>query len=103
MAVQLLRDSWSVRGKETGMTVKEELHELVEALPESELLTAQRFLRHLNIMAKDPVMKALMSAPLEDEVITEEEEAQVREAEEELARGEGIPLDVVIERMRQAS
>ena len=85
------------------MTVKEELHELVEALPESELLAAQRFLRHLNIMAKDPVMKALVSAPVEDEPITEEEEALVREAEEELARGEGIPLEVVIERLRQAS
>lgn len=71
------------------MTAKEKLLERVTRLSEAE---AEETLRLLDDR-EDPVMHLLDSAPLEDEEISAEEEAAVREAHEELAAGEPtIPL-----------
>ena len=72
------------------MTDKATLHQLVEELPESELLAAARFLAYLRDMA-DPVRRALLTAPRDDEPETDEERQAVQEAHEELARGDTIP------------
>ena len=64
------------------MTIKEELHRLVDELPDSESHAAKRFLEYLRNMG-DPVMRALMEAPEDDEPETEEERAAVTEAEED--------------------
>ena len=72
------------------MAPKATLHQLIEELPESELMTAERFLAYLRDMA-DPVRRALLTAPWDDEPETEEERQAVQEAREELARGETIP------------
>ncbi|HEX9870892.1 MAG TPA: hypothetical protein VGC99_20320 [Candidatus Tectomicrobia bacterium] len=72
------------------MTDKATLHQLIEELPESELLVAERFLAYLRDMA-DPVRRALLTAPWDDEPETEVERQAVQEAREEFARGETIP------------
>jgi len=67
---------------------------LIEELPESELLAAERFLAYLRDMV-DPVRRALLTAPWDDEPETEEERQAVQEAHHELARGDVYPLDEV--------
>jgi hypothetical protein len=76
------------------MTTKATLHQLIEELPESELLAAERFLAYLRDMA-DPVRRALLTAPWDDEPETAEERQAVQEARDELARGEVRPLEDV--------
>ena len=75
------------------MTIQEQLHHLVDELPESELHTAQRFLEYLRDLNLDPVLRAFSNAPEDDEPLTAEDEAAIREAEEEFARGKGIPWE----------
>lgn len=72
---------------------REKLHRLIDQLPESEMHTAERFLEYLRDSPTDPVLKAFMEAPLDDEPLTPEEEAAAKEAEEAAARGEVITLD----------
>jgi len=72
------------------MSDKAILHQLIEDLPESELVAAERFLAYPRDMA-DPVRRALLTAPWDDEPETEEERQAVQGAREELARGETIP------------
>jgi hypothetical protein len=67
---------------------KEHLHQLVDALPDSEIQTATRYLEYLQFAASDPVRRALMAAPLDDEPETPEEAAAVAEAYAAIARGE---------------
>ena len=76
------------------MTIKDELHRLVDELPSRELHGAKRYLEYLRNMG-DPVLKALMEAPEDDEPETEEERAAVAEAYQDLAAGRVIPLDDV--------
>ncbi len=76
------------------MTIKEDLHRLVDELPKKELPVAKRYLEYLRNMG-DPVLRALMEAPEDDEPETEEERAAVAEAYEDLAAGKVITLEDV--------
>jgi hypothetical protein len=76
------------------MSTRDSLHRLLDELPESELATAERFLHYLRATA-DPVLRALLEAPPDDEAETEEERQAVQEAREELARGEVRTLEEV--------
>ena len=76
------------------MPMRDTLHRLVDALPESELAVAERFLNYLRATA-DPVLRALLEAPLDDEPETEEERRAMQEAREELARGDVRTLEEV--------
>jgi hypothetical protein len=73
------------------MTVKEALHQLVDELPDSELLPARRFLEYLRQIGSDRVLRALLEAPADDEPLTAEDCAALDEAWQEFRRGEGIP------------
>lgn len=70
----------------TAPSIKQELHALVDALPESEVETARRVLNGLRAIA-DPLAWALENAPLDDEPVTAEEEAAVAEALADVAAG----------------
>lgn len=73
------------------MTVKERLHQLVEELPEGRAtLAAERALTHLRDLAEDPVLQTLMSAPLDDEPITDDEMAAIEEGLADLERGDVV-------------
>lgn len=78
------------------MTTRELLHEIVEKLPESELLTAARILTALE-QPVDPVQIALANAPLDDEPDDDDFDGGLTEARsgksishEELMRRLGI-------------
>ena len=76
------------------MSTRDSLHRLIDELPESELAAAERFLHYLRSTA-DPVLRALLEAPPDDEPETAEERQAVHEAREELARGEVRTLEEV--------
>lgn len=76
------------------MTAKEKLHRIVNALPESELTAAERYLEYL-AQSADPVALACELAPEDDEPVTDEDRAAIEEARAEIAAGRGIPFDQV--------
>ena len=85
------------------MTTAEELHRLVDELPEQEHHAARRFLEYLRDHSRDPVWQAFLNAPVDDEPLTDEDIAAIREGEEAIARGEVRPWeDVRAELLAQA-
>ena len=76
------------------MTIKEDLHRLVDELPKKELPVAKRYLEYLRNMG-DPVLRSFMEAPEE----TEEETAMIEEARQEYLRGEARPWEEVREEL----
>jgi hypothetical protein len=52
------------------MPTRDSLHRLIDELPESELEATGRFLHYLRVTA-DPVLRALLEAPPDDELDTE--------------------------------
>jgi predicted transcriptional regulator len=71
------------------------LHTLVDELPEPELAAAKRFLEYLRQQPSDSLRLALDAAPLDDEPVTEDDLAAIREGFEEQARGETVSHDEV--------
>ena len=68
------------------MTTRETLHKMVDLLPESEWEAARRVLEE-RLAKHDPVLRAFLNAPEDDEPESEEERAAVEEAYEELKAG----------------
>ena len=68
------------------MTTKEDLRRLVDQLSDSELVAARRLLEYLRDTG-DPVLRAFLEAPEDDELETEEERAAVAEGEEDFKAG----------------
>lgn len=81
------------------MTDRERLHALVDDLPEDEVRTTLRFVEHLQNPEDDPVLRALAEAPLDDEPLTEEDFAALREAEEDEVHGRLIPHEEIRRRV----
>jgi len=75
---------------EKDMTNKEALRRLVDELPPQELPAARRFLEYLRDRG-DPVLRAFLDAPEDDEPLSPEDEAAVAEAEEQLRQKAGVP------------
>lgn len=76
------------------MTTKERLHRLIDELPElpaSELEAVEVYLQRLG----DPVLRAFLDAPEDDELETEEERLAVEEARAAIVRGEVEPWSKV--------
>lgn len=68
---------------------KERLHRLVDQIPEGEVHTAERFLEYL-ANAGDPVWRALMNAPEDDEPLSAEDREALEEGRRALAEGHVI-------------
>lgn len=83
------------------METRQALHTLVDELPEPELPAAKRFLEYLR-QAADPLRLALDSAPLDDEPLTEEDLAAIREGFADRAQGETASHEEVKRLFRQA-
>jgi hypothetical protein len=77
------------------MTTKEWLHRLIDALPEPVLDKAEDLLRGLQERAADPLIRALATAPEDDEPETKEERAAVIEARAAAARGKVEPWEKI--------
>ncbi len=67
-------------------SIREELRMLVEHIPESDVPTARKILRALI----DPVELSLLTAPLDDEPLSEHEIAALEEADRRQQRGEPL-------------
>ena len=67
---------------------------LVDEMHESELETVETFVEFVHERG-DPVLRALLNAPYDDEPVTEEEEEAVREALEDIAAGRVQTLEEV--------
>ena len=74
------------------MTIKEDLHRLVDELPKKELPVAKRYLEYLRNMG-DPFLRTLMEAPEDDE-----EESEVLWAETLRLRSGPSPRTTKVER-----
>jgi len=72
--------------------MRENLHKLIDELPDTDLPTAERVLEALRATA-DPVRQALDSAPEDDEPEADEEAAAVATAWEEHRRGEHLTTE----------
>ena len=73
------------------MTAREQVHQLVDALPDNELATAGRVLAGLSALAlSDPAAAALAKAPMDDEPVTDREAEAIEEGELDFERGEVV-------------
>jgi len=75
---------------------RERLEGLVRLLPDDAVPVAEKFVRWLIEEGADPLARLLARAPLDDEPVTREEEAAIREAEEDIAGGRVTPLEAVL-------
>ena len=76
---------------------KERIHKLIDELPEEEVPVAEKFLRYLCDTGNDPIKRALMNAPDDDEVITPKEEEMVNEAKAAYKRGEVLTEEELVQ------
>lgn len=83
------------------MDNRQALHTLLDELPEPELPAAKRFLEYLR-QAADPLRLVLDSAPVDDEPLTEEDSAAIREGFAERAQGETVSHEEVKRLFRAA-
>jgi hypothetical protein len=84
------------------MENRQALHTLVDELPEPELPAARRFLEYLRHQPPDPLRLVLDAAPLDDEPVSDDDLAAIREGFEEKARGETVPHEEVKRLLREA-
>lgn len=68
------------------MTVKEQLHRVVEELSDEE---AEAALRRIDALRSDPLVRFMDAAPLDDEPVTAEQQAALAEVDAERAAGAG--------------
>lgn len=68
-------------------TSREELHRLIDEIPENEIPSVRSYLRWLKDEHADPVRYALDRAPIDEEPETEEERQAVEEGKADLQAG----------------
>lgn len=83
------------------MENRQALHTLVDELPEPELPAAKRFLEYLR-QAADPLRLALDSAPVDDEPLTDDDVAAIREGFADREQGETVSHEEVKRLFREA-
>jgi hypothetical protein len=74
-------------------TTRQQLHELIEKLPDTELRPALRLMQYLLL---DPVTRSVLMAPPDDEPLTEEDETALVEARKDIAQGKLTPHEEVL-------
>lgn len=72
------------------MTTRQDLHRLVDELPDEELDTVRHYLERVRD-SDDPILGALLDASEDDEPASEEEDREADEAWAEYKRGEARP------------
>lgn len=73
---------------------RQALHRLIDDLPEQDLSVATRVLEALRATS-DPVLRALMSAPLDDEPDDDDADGGLSEARREAREGKGLSHEEV--------
>ena len=72
---------------------REALHELIDSIPESEIVAAQRVLERI---ARDAAFRAAMSAPQDDEAVTAGDAEAVVRARKDFKAGRVVSHDEVL-------
>ena len=72
---------------------REALHELIDRIPESEIVAAQRVLERL---ASDAAFRAAMSAPPDDEPVTAGDAEAIARARRDLQAGMVVSHDEIL-------
>jgi hypothetical protein len=72
---------------------REILHELVDRIPDGELIAAQRFLEYL---ASNPAYRAALAASPDDEPVTAGDADAVTKAREDVRAGRTVSHDEVL-------
>jgi hypothetical protein len=83
------------------MTLKEKLHQLIDDLPRRELTAAERYLEHLRDEGVDPVIEAMLRAPIDDEPLTEREEREIEKGRRDVVAGRTISHAALRRRFRK--
>ncbi len=84
------------------MSTRATLHTLVDELPDLELRAARRFLEYLRRHGADTLRSVLDAAPPDDEPVTADDLAAIREGLEDTARGEVVSHEEAIRLLREA-
>jgi hypothetical protein len=84
------------------MAEKDQLHELIDRLPPSEIGTALRYLEYLVKRGADPVARALASAPLDQEGIDDFDLDILREVLADLESGRVVSHAEIRERLQDS-
>lgn len=74
---------------------REELHRMIDRLPDGKLHAARELLENVRVEDDDPVRKALANAPIDDEPLTDEERERIRRADEDFKYGRTTSMDEV--------
>lgn len=72
---------------------RETLHQLIERIPEPELLAAQRYLEYL---ASHPAYRAVLSAPIDDEPVTQGDKDAIARAQRDIAEGRVVSHEEIL-------
>ncbi|MGD0498854.1 MAG: hypothetical protein ABSC23_10515 [Bryobacteraceae bacterium] len=72
---------------------RDTLHDLVDRIPDEELPAAKRFLEYL---AVSPAYRAALSAPADDEPVTEADIAAIARASAEVRAGKVVSHDEIL-------
>lgn len=81
--------------------LRERIRHGVEELPLEDLYAVDRYVMYLRDMARDPVLRALLHAPFDDEPITPEEEALIEEGREDFRAGRFYTHEEVVQRLNE--
>ncbi len=74
---------------------KEELHEMIEALPKKEITAVKRFLEFILSQHQDSWAKLLENPPIDDEPVTEEDLKAIVEGRKAITEGRYQTLEEV--------
>ena len=72
---------------------RDTLHDLVDRIPEEELPAAKRFLEYLVV---SPAYRAALSAPPDDELVTDADVMAIARARDEVRAGEVVSHDEIL-------
>lgn len=82
----------TIKRKSKATVLREDIHQLVDELPNKELHGAKRFLAYLRILG-DPLAQKWLDAPYDDEPLTKEEESAIDEAWEDVRSGRVLTME----------
>ncbi len=74
---------------------REEIHRIIDEIPESQLPTVLSYLKRFTDASDDPVQRALANAPVDDEPQTEEEQRAVQEGKADVRLGRTLSTDTL--------
>ena len=75
------------------MATRDTLHRLVDELPDDEIVAAEHLLSSLGRSRHEPLLKALLTASLDDEPTTPEEDAGAAEGRKQYRRGDLVSAE----------